>query len=165
MRLSFILGFAGAISLLSATAQDSSLVGLNALTEVEFSQLSQRDPNPLGEKALVGLAPVVLSSRPLLSRRERLVNEAILIEQGFTHVIHRKIHLPSEPGWHEETWFGVGRGGFHTADFAGATTGTAFKQVLLNFNFEQIVTASEFNGRSIDIAVAPKIFIQSGLIQ
>ena len=26
--------------------------GLNALTEVEFSQLSQRDPNPLGEKAL-----------------------------------------------------------------------------------------------------------------
>ncbi len=53
----------------------------------------------------------------------------------------------------------------NTADFAGATTGTAFKQVLLNFNFEQIVTASEFNGRSIDIAVAPKIFIQSGLIQ
>ena len=26
--------------------------GLNALPEVEFSQLSQRDPNPLGEKAL-----------------------------------------------------------------------------------------------------------------
>ncbi|HST30082.1 MAG TPA: hypothetical protein VLK27_04515 [Chthoniobacterales bacterium] len=32
-------------------AQDLS-VGLNSLTEVEFSQLSQRDPNPLGEKAL-----------------------------------------------------------------------------------------------------------------
>src|SRR4030095_15834590 len=26
--------------------------GLNSLPEVEFSQLSQRDPNPLGEKAL-----------------------------------------------------------------------------------------------------------------
>lgn len=33
-------------------AQDQSLTGLNALPEVEFSQLSQRDPNPLGEKAL-----------------------------------------------------------------------------------------------------------------
>ena len=32
-------------------AQDSS-IGLNSLTEVEFSQLSQRDPNPLSEKAL-----------------------------------------------------------------------------------------------------------------
>jgi len=28
------------------------VVGLNSLTEVEFSQLSQRDPNPLSEKAL-----------------------------------------------------------------------------------------------------------------
>ena len=36
----------------NVTAQDSAVVGLNALTEVELSQLSQRDPNPLGEKAL-----------------------------------------------------------------------------------------------------------------
>jgi hypothetical protein len=35
-----------------ASAQDSPIVGLNSLTEVEFSRLSQRDPNPLGEKAL-----------------------------------------------------------------------------------------------------------------
>src|SRR6202043_1629567 len=33
-------------------AQDLPIVGLNALPEVEFSQLTQRDPNPLGEKAL-----------------------------------------------------------------------------------------------------------------
>ena len=39
------------LSSLTAAAQDSS-IGLNSLTEVEFSQLSQRDPNPLGEKAL-----------------------------------------------------------------------------------------------------------------
>jgi hypothetical protein len=38
------------ISCGSLFAQDIS--GLNALPEVEFSQLSQRDPNPLGEKAL-----------------------------------------------------------------------------------------------------------------
>jgi hypothetical protein len=35
-----------------AIAQESPVAGLNSLTEVEFSQLSQRDPNPLGEKAL-----------------------------------------------------------------------------------------------------------------
>ena len=44
-------GVGGSI-LSSATAQDSEIVGLNSLTEVEFSQLSQRDPNPLAEKAL-----------------------------------------------------------------------------------------------------------------
>jgi hypothetical protein len=33
-------------------AQDLNTSGLNALPEVEFSSLSQRDPNPLGEKAL-----------------------------------------------------------------------------------------------------------------
>jgi hypothetical protein len=34
-------------------AQDlATTSGLNSLPEVEFSQLSQRDPNPLGEKAL-----------------------------------------------------------------------------------------------------------------
>ena len=35
----------------AAKAQEPT-VGLNALSEIEFSQLSQRDPNPLGEKAL-----------------------------------------------------------------------------------------------------------------
>ena len=36
----------------SALADDLPTVGLNSLTEVEFSSLSQRDPNPLSEKAL-----------------------------------------------------------------------------------------------------------------
>ena len=35
-----------------ATRLVGAQTGLNALQEVEFSQLSQRDPNPLGEKAL-----------------------------------------------------------------------------------------------------------------
>src|SRR5438876_6227115 len=39
-------------SILPAMAQDQSLTGLNALPEVEFSQLTPRDPNPLGVKAL-----------------------------------------------------------------------------------------------------------------
>ncbi|MBI5239351.1 MAG: FecR domain-containing protein [Elusimicrobia bacterium] len=52
-----------------------------------------------------------------------------------------------------------------TGDFAGTTTGTLYKQTLLKWNFETVVTASEFDGRKIDLVVEPKIFIQSGLIQ
>ena len=52
-----------------------------------------------------------------------------------------------------------------TSDFAAAGFGgTSFKQTLLSWNFQTIVTASEFNGRKIDLVVEPKIFIQSGLI-
>src|SRR5437899_1157438 len=40
--------FAALSIVLAAIAQ----TGLNSLPEVEFSQLSQRDPNPLGERAL-----------------------------------------------------------------------------------------------------------------
>ncbi len=51
MRLSaFIL--AVGFFVLSARAQDTPAVGLSSLTEVDFASLSQRDPNPLGEKAL-----------------------------------------------------------------------------------------------------------------
>ncbi len=52
-----------------------------------------------------------------------------------------------------------------TRDFAATGfSGQSFKQTLLGWNFQTIVTASEFNGRKIDLVVEPKIFIQSGLI-
>ena len=41
-----------AISVLRLRAEDLPSGGLSALPEIEFSHLSQRDPNPLGEKAL-----------------------------------------------------------------------------------------------------------------
>lgn len=47
-----IFGALMIMSILGAAAEDSPITGLNSLPEVEFSQLSQRDPNPLGEKAL-----------------------------------------------------------------------------------------------------------------
>ena len=50
------------------------------------------------------------------------------------------------------------------ADFAGVTSGSSYKSALLNWNYQQIVTASEFGGRKIDLVVEPKIFIKSGLI-
>lgn len=52
MRLISLAASFLAISIASVIAEDLSTGGLSALPEVEFSQLSQRDPNPLGEKAL-----------------------------------------------------------------------------------------------------------------
>lgn len=51
------------------------------------------------------------------------------------------------------------------SDFQGPTSGVSYKEKLLNFNYEQVVTASEFGTRKIDLVVEPKILIQSGLIQ
>ena len=51
------------------------------------------------------------------------------------------------------------------SDFKGITTGAQYKQKLLDFNYEQVLTASEFQGRKIDLVVEPRILIQSGLIQ
>jgi hypothetical protein len=56
MRVSILVAAAVGVfrlSILPVSAQDSqSGATLGALPEVEFSQLSQRDPNPLGEIAL-----------------------------------------------------------------------------------------------------------------
>lgn len=49
--------------------------------------------------------------------------------------------------------------------FAGVSTGAAYKDELVKWNYQQQVTASEFGGRKIDLVVEPKIFIKSGLIQ
>ncbi len=48
--------------------------------------------------------------------------------------------------------------------FDGLTTGPAFKNELLKWNYEQIIEATEFQGRKIDLVVEPKILIKSGLI-
>jgi hypothetical protein len=49
--------------------------------------------------------------------------------------------------------------------FSGITTGAAYKGELLQWNYEQQVSATEFQGRKIDLVVEPRIFIESGLIQ
>ena len=51
------------------------------------------------------------------------------------------------------------------SDFSNLLSGTAFMRRLLDFNFEQVITASEFGGRKIDLVVEPRILIQSGLIK
>ncbi len=48
--------------------------------------------------------------------------------------------------------------------FSEVTSGAEYKGELLKWNYEQQVSASEFEGRKIDLVVEPKIFIKSGLI-
>ncbi len=48
--------------------------------------------------------------------------------------------------------------------FNGLTTGTAFKNELLKWNYEHTIEATEFHGRKIDLVVEPRILIESGLI-
>ncbi|OGR58247.1 MAG: hypothetical protein A2X36_13315 [Elusimicrobia bacterium GWA2_69_24] len=50
------------------------------------------------------------------------------------------------------------------SDFANITSGADYKERLLKWNYQQIITASEFNGRKIDLVYEPKILIESGLI-
>ncbi|MFC1679573.1 FecR domain-containing protein [Elusimicrobiota bacterium] len=52
-----------------------------------------------------------------------------------------------------------------TDDFAGVTSGSDFRERILGWNYEQVVTATEFNGRRIDLVVEPRILIRSGLMQ
>jgi hypothetical protein len=49
--------------------------------------------------------------------------------------------------------------------FSGTSTGADYKGELLQWNYEQQATATEFQGRKIDLVVEPRIFIESGLIQ
>ncbi|MFA6092092.1 MAG: FecR family protein [Elusimicrobiota bacterium] len=51
-----------------------------------------------------------------------------------------------------------------SSEFA-SLTGTALSTRLLDFNYEQVVTATEFGGRKIDLVVSPKILMQSKVIQ
>ncbi len=49
--------------------------------------------------------------------------------------------------------------------FANVTSGRAFKQELIKWNYEQQTRSSSFGDRAIDLVVEPKILIRSGLIK
>jgi hypothetical protein len=51
------------------------------------------------------------------------------------------------------------------AAFANATSGKAFKEQLLGWNYQQITRSSAFGNNTIDIVVEPRILIRSGLIK
>ncbi|MBI3549383.1 MAG: FecR domain-containing protein [Elusimicrobia bacterium] len=50
------------------------------------------------------------------------------------------------------------------SDFAGLSQGPSFLSMLSKYNYQQIITASEFGGRKIDLVFEPKVLIDAGLI-
>lgn len=66
--------------------------------------------------------PAVLSSRPVWAG-DRLANEAVILEHGTIHALHRKRYFPAEPGWFETSWYVPGEAGFQAADAAGLRVG------------------------------------------
>jgi N-carbamoylputrescine amidase len=72
--------------------------------------------------ALAGLAPAVISSRPVLEGGH-LANEAFVLEQGVYKVLHHKHLFPAEEGWQEDGWFAPVKAGFDTHVIAGLTIG------------------------------------------
>lgn len=47
-------------------------------------------------------------------------------------------------------------------DFNNVTSGAKLKELMMSWNYEEVITASEFGGRKIDLVVDPKIFVQMG---
>lgn len=84
-------------------------------------------------------------------------------------VLHDKIKLTYGTGvyWEQYDNFIVddeGRVASHS-DFAGSLTGVSYRETLLKWNFEQVITSSLFGGRKIDLVIEPKTLIQSGIIR
>lgn len=50
----------------------------------------------------------------------------------------------------------------NSKDFAGVTSGAKLKELMMSWNYEEVITATEFKGRKIDLVVDPKIFVQMG---
>lgn len=74
----------------------------------------------LHEKGLTELGDLgaewIVSSRPLISRAGRLINEAFTLNNGAYRAIHQKHYFPSGPGFYETDWFDVDELGFDVAD-------------------------------------------------
>ncbi len=84
-------------------------------------------------------------------------------------ILHQKIRLAYGTGtyWEQYDNYIVSDEGKIAAlsDFAGVRSGTSYKETLLKWNFEQVITCSLFGGRKIDLVIEPKTLIQSGLIR
>jgi energy-coupling factor transporter ATP-binding protein EcfA2 len=82
-------------------------------------------------------------------------------------VLHDRASITYSDGtWERYDFYVVGDEGniATSADFSGVTSGENYKKTLLKWNYEQVITASEFEGRSIDLVVSPAILVQSGAI-
>jgi N-carbamoylputrescine amidase len=104
-----------------------------------------------GTAALAALnIPAVITSRPMLFA-DRLVNEAIVIENGQVRPLHTKTYLPQEPGWSEVSWFSRGDGRFNIQNICGLGVGVLLCTELM-FNEH----ARQYGRRGADLIAVPR---------
>jgi hypothetical protein len=84
-------------------------------------------------------------------------------------VLHDKIKLTYGAGtyWEQYDNYIVDDTGrvASLGDFSGNRGGATYRETLLKWNFEQVITCSLFGGRKIDLVIEPKTLIQSGIIR
>lgn len=81
------------------------------------------DAHVRGFDALAELSiPAVVSSRPVWAEN-KLLNEAVAIEDGRVRAIHTKQFFPEEPGWYEASWYQAGQHAFNASKVAGLAIG------------------------------------------
>ena len=81
------------------------------------------DAHVAGLAALESLRiPAILTSRPAWGA-DRLLNQAVVLEDGRERVIHTKQYFPEELGWYEASWYQPGPERFQPAEVAGLRTG------------------------------------------
>lgn len=108
----------------------------------------------LHEKAVTAIAQLgiaaVLSSRPAWSD-ERLVNEAFVLTNGQTTILHQKRYFPAEDGWHETEWFVASTNDFTPQPINGLMTGILLCTELM-FNEH----ARAYGKAKVDVIAVPR---------
>lgn len=119
-----------------------------------FAMVDARQSVEIHEAGIAALAalkiPAVITSRPTLLA-ERLVNEAIVIENGQVRPLHTKTYLPQEPGWSEVSWFSRGDGHFNIQNICGLGVGVLLCTELM-FNEH----ARQYGRRGADLIAVPR---------
>ncbi|WP_274857759.1 carbon-nitrogen hydrolase family protein [Sinorhizobium meliloti] len=120
----------------------------------DFAMVDARQSVEIHEAGIAALAalniPAVITSRPTLLA-ERLVNEAIVIENGQIRPLHTKTYLPQEPGWSEVSWFSRGDGHFNIQNICGLGVGVLLCTELM-FNEH----ARQYGRRGADLIAVPR---------
>ena len=93
---------------------------------------------------------VIISSRPIIYG-DKLVNEAFSLENGEYKILHHKHYFPSEPGWHEASWFAADVNGFSVYEVGGLKVGVLLCTELM-FNEK----ARHYGREGANLIVSPR---------
>jgi N-carbamoylputrescine amidase len=120
----------------------------------DFAIEDARQSVEIHEAGTAGLAalniPAVISSRPALLA-DRLINEAIVIENGHVRPLHTMTIFGRKPGWFEASWFGRGEARIEIQNICGLGVGVLLCTELM-FNEHP----RQYRRRGADLIAVPR---------